>query len=46
MLALFGFGPGMGTAANITLVSYRDTAFIGFTVDAAAVPDVDLLTGP
>jgi WS/DGAT/MGAT family acyltransferase len=43
MLALYGFGPGMGTAANVTLVSYRDTAFIGFNIDAAAVPDVDLL---
>ena len=43
LLSLYGFGPSMGTAANITLVSYRDTAFIGFTIDAAAVPDVDLL---
>jgi diacylglycerol O-acyltransferase len=43
MLAIYGFGPSMGTAANIALVSYRDTAFIGFNVDAAAVPDVDLL---
>ena len=43
MLALYGFGPSMGTAANIALVSYRDTAFIGFNVDAAPVPDVDVL---
>ena len=43
MLALYGFGPAMGTAANITLLSYRDIAFIGFTVDTAAVPDVDVL---
>ena len=43
MLALYGFGPGMGTAANIALVSYRDTAFIGFNVDAGAVPDVNVL---
>ena len=43
MLALYGFGPAMGTAANITLLSYRDTAFIGFNVDTAAVPDVDVL---
>ena len=43
MLAMYGFGPNMGTAADITLVSYRDTAFIGCNVDAAAVPDVDVL---
>ena len=43
MLALYGFGPCMGTAANITLVSYRDTAFIGFNVDRAAIPDIDVL---
>jgi diacylglycerol O-acyltransferase / wax synthase len=43
ILAMYGFGPGMGMAANITLLSYRDTAFIGFNVDAAAVPDVDVL---
>jgi diacylglycerol O-acyltransferase / wax synthase len=43
MLAMYGFGPGMGTAANVTLLSYRDTAFIGFNVDGAAVPDADVL---
>ena len=43
VLAIYGFGPTMGTAANIALVSYRDTAFIGCHVDAAAVPDVDML---
>jgi hypothetical protein len=43
MLAMYGFGPAIGTSANTALVSYRDTAFIGFNVDASAVPDVDVL---
>jgi hypothetical protein len=43
MLAIYGFGPGGGTAANITLLSYRDTAYLGFNIDAGAVPDVDVL---
>ena len=43
MLAMYGFGPAMGTAVNIALVSYRDNACIGFNADAAAVPDVDVL---
>ncbi len=43
MLAMYGFGPTFGTAADITLVSYRGTAFIGFNVDSAAVPDVETL---
>ena len=43
MLAIYGFGPGGGTAANITLLSYRDTAYVGLNIDAGAVPDVDVL---
>ena len=43
MLGMYGFGPAIGTSANTALVSYRDTAFIGFNVDASAVPDVDVL---
>jgi diacylglycerol O-acyltransferase / wax synthase len=35
------FGPTLGSAANITLMSYRDTCHIGVTVDAGAVPDPD-----
>ncbi len=33
----------MGTAADITLVSYRDTAFNAFNTGATAIPDVDEL---
>lgn len=41
---MYGFGPTMGAAANVTLLSYRGTAHIGLNVDAGAVPDVGLLT--
>jgi WS/DGAT/MGAT family acyltransferase len=37
------FGPCSGSAVNFTLFSYRDTASICITSDAAAVPDPDLL---
>ncbi|MEZ5203298.1 MAG: wax ester/triacylglycerol synthase family O-acyltransferase [Acidimicrobiales bacterium] len=33
------FGATLGSAANITLMSYADTACIGVTLDTAAVPD-------
>jgi len=36
------FGPTIGTAVNLTLLSYRGTCCIGVTIDAAAVPDADL----
>ncbi len=39
----YGFGPTMGTALTVTLVSYCNTAFIGVHVDAGAVPDIDVL---
>jgi diacylglycerol O-acyltransferase / wax synthase len=37
------FGPTIGTAVNLTLLSYRGTCCVGVTIDAAAVPDPDLL---
>jgi WS/DGAT/MGAT family acyltransferase len=39
----FAFGPMSGSAANITLLSYRDDLNIGFNTDPAAVPDPDVL---
>lgn len=43
------FGPTLGAAANITLLSYDHKCGVGVTVDAAAVPDIevfmDCLTG-
>jgi WS/DGAT/MGAT family acyltransferase len=35
----YPFGPTLGSAVNITLMSYRDTACIGVHTDAAAIPD-------
>lgn len=33
------FGPTIGAAANITLMSYRGICHLGITIDAGAVPD-------
>lgn len=35
------FGPTMGCAANLTLMSYAGTCTIGIDLDSAAVPDAD-----
>ncbi len=40
---LFAFGPPSGTAINVTMHTYRGTAFLGVNADAAAVTDLDLL---
>jgi len=39
LLAFFPFGPTLGSAANITLMSYEDTCHIGVNTDTGAVPD-------
>lgn len=39
------FGPPIGAAANITLMSYRNTCCIGLNTDVAAVPDHDVFAG-
>ena len=40
----YAFGPTMGAAANVTLMSYRDRCYIGVTTDIGAVPDADAFT--
>ena len=35
----FAFGPTIGTAVNVTLLSYLGSCCVGVTTDAAAVPD-------
>ena len=45
VVALFPFGPPIGTAANFTLLGYDHKALVGINVDAAAVPDLDMLVG-
>jgi len=39
----WAFGPTIGTAVNVTLLTYVDTCAIGLNVDTGAVPDVDRL---
>lgn len=41
---LFAWGPTIGAAFNVTLLSYDGTCWIGVTVDSSAVPDPDVLT--
>ncbi|HEX6425194.1 MAG TPA: wax ester/triacylglycerol synthase domain-containing protein [Acidimicrobiales bacterium] len=42
---LFAWGPTIGSALNVTLLSYDGTCWIGINADTAAVPDPDVLTG-
>jgi len=39
----FVFGPTTGSALNVTLLTYCGTCCVGFNIDAAAVPDHDVL---
>ncbi|MGB8506738.1 wax ester/triacylglycerol synthase domain-containing protein, partial [Mycobacterium sp.] len=45
VVGLYPVGPLVGAAANCTLVGYDHKAFVGINVDAAAVPDLDMLAG-
>jgi WS/DGAT/MGAT family acyltransferase len=38
----YGFGPTIGAAVNVTLLSYVDTCALGINVDAGAIPDFDV----
>jgi len=39
----YAFGPTIGAALNVTLVSYDGSCYIGVNVDAAAIPDADAM---
>jgi WS/DGAT/MGAT family acyltransferase len=39
----FVFGPTTGSAVNVTLLTYCRTCCVGYNIDAAAVPDYDML---
>lgn len=39
----YPFGPTIGAAVNVTLMTYVDTCAIGVNVDTAAIPDFELL---
>ena len=43
MLGFYPFGPTLGSAANITLMSYEDTCHIGITTDTGAITDPEVL---
>ena len=39
----YGFGPTIGAALNVTLMSYCGTCHVGVNIDTGAVPDPDVL---
>ncbi|GAS93620.1 uncharacterized protein RMCC_0586 [Mycolicibacterium canariasense] len=41
----YAFSPTLGSAFNVTLLSYNEVCGIGFNVDTAAIPDVELFRG-
>jgi diacylglycerol O-acyltransferase len=38
----YAFGPTIGSAVNVTLLSYVDTCAFGVDVDTAAIPDPEV----
>lgn len=42
VLRYYPFGPTLGSAVNVTLLSYLDTCCIGVNCDAGAIPDDDV----
>lgn len=40
--AQYAFGPTIGAAVNVTLLTYADTCHLGLNVDTGAIPDYDL----
>jgi hypothetical protein len=45
VIAEYPFGPLSGAAANFTLLSYEDQAYVGINSDLAAIPDSDVFAG-
>lgn len=41
VLRQFAFGPTIGSAVNVTLLTYADTCELGIDVDTGAIPDFD-----
>ncbi len=42
VLAQYAWGPTVGAAVNVTLLSYVDTCTFGINVDTGAIPDYDV----
>jgi diacylglycerol O-acyltransferase len=40
--SVYAFGPTIGAAVNITLVTYADTCYLGMNIDTGAIPDHDV----
>ena len=40
--AQYAFGPTIGSAVNVTLLTYVDTCALGIDVDTTAIPDYDV----
>ena len=40
--AFHAFGPTLGSAANVTLMSYRETCHVGVNTDTGAIPDPEV----
>jgi diacylglycerol O-acyltransferase len=38
----YAFGPTIGAAVNITLVTYANTCYLGINIDTGAIPDHDV----
>jgi diacylglycerol O-acyltransferase / wax synthase len=42
VLTQYGFGPTIGAAVNVTLLTYVDVCTLGIDVDSGAIPDYDV----
>ena len=42
VLTQYAFGPTIGSAVNVTLLTYVDTCTLGIDVDTGAIPDYDV----
>lgn len=40
--AQYAFGPTIGSAVNVTLLTYVDTCALGIDIDTTAIPDHDV----
>jgi diacylglycerol O-acyltransferase / wax synthase len=42
--AQYAFGPTIGAALNVTLLTYVDTCALGIDIDTGAIPDFELFS--
>jgi WS/DGAT/MGAT family acyltransferase len=41
--SVYAFGPTIGAAVNVTLLTYAETCYLGIDIDTGAIPDHDVL---